>query len=138
MIIESIRNYFLSSPLIDDDKRINVDYLGVDALDYTIDSVPAEKVITKYVGGDTLNQYVFSFGSREYYGADTLQNIENSGFYERFATWIETENAAGNFPILTGNKKSVGMEILTSGYLFDASESTAKYQIQLRLIYYEN
>lgn len=138
MIIESIRNYFLSCPLIDEESKINVDYLGIEAVEYTIDSVPAEKVIKTYVGGDTLNQYVFVFGSREYYGSDTLQNIENSGFYENFSKWIKEQSKLGNLPILTGNKNSIKMEVLTSGYLFDITESLARYQIQIRLVYYEN
>lgn len=138
MIIESIRNYFLSCPLIDEESKINVDYLGIEAVEYTIDSVPAEKVIKTYVGGDTLNQYVFVFGSREYYGSDTLQNIENSGFYEKFSKWIEEQSKLGNLPVLSGNKKAMKMETLTSGYLFDITESLARYQIQIRLVYYEN
>lgn len=138
MIINKIRKYFLKCPLIDEFARINVDYLGVGPVEYTIDSVPSDEIIKKYVDGGALKQYVFVFGSREYYGADTLHNMENSGFYERFSDWIEIESDKGNLPLLEGNKKSVEMEVLTSGYLFDASEDNARYQIQIRLIYYED
>lgn len=138
MIIDSIRNYFLDCPLIDQYSKINVDYLGVDSVEYTIDPVPTEPVLKRYVDGGALRQYLFVFGSREYYGADTLQNMENSGFYQMFSEWIEEQDNLGNLPILTDNKTAAGLEVLTSGYIFDASESMARYQIQARLTYYED
>lgn len=138
MIIKAIRDYFLDCPLIDELARINVDYLGVEATEYTIDAVPSPTVIKEYVDGGKLKQYVFVFASREFYGADTLQNIENSGFYERFSNWIEEQSEIGNLPNLNGNKRVTGLEVLTSGYLFDSSEDNARYQVQLRLIYYED
>ena len=138
MIIKKIREYFLDCPLIDNQSRINVDYLGVDAVEYTIDSVPADTIIKQYVDGGALKQYVFVFASREYYGPDTLQNMENSGFYEKFSNWIESQNYIGELPILSGNKQATKMEVLTSGYLFDTSDDNARYQIQMRLVYYED
>lgn len=138
MIINKIRNYFIGCPLIDELARINVDYLGVDEAQYTIDAVPTSTTIKQYVDGGKLKQYVFVFASREYYGADTLQNLENSGFYEKFSDWIEEQNEIGNLPLLEDGKKATGIEVLTSGYLFDSTEDKARYQIQLRLTYYED
>lgn len=138
MIIEKIRDYFLDCPLLDELARLNVDYLGVDPTQYTIDSVPTTSIVKSYVDGGALKQYVFVFGSREYYGADVLQNLENSGFYERFSSWIEEQNELSNLPKLSNGRNSEKLEVLTSGYLFDASEDNARYQLQCRLIYYED
>ncbi len=137
MIIEKIREYFLNCPILDEYARLNIDFLGVEPTQYTIEGQPVNPVIQKYVDGGALKQYVFVFGSREYYGADVLQNIENSGFFERFAEWVEEQSKKGNLPELEGNKQAISMEVLTSGYLFSASEDNARYQIQMRLIYYE-
>lgn len=137
-MIKEIREYFLSSPILDELSKINVDFLGTDPQEYTIDGQVFDPVVKKYVDGGALKQYVFAFGSREYYGADTIQNIENSGFYERISSWIEEQNNIGNLPILTGNKEAKSIEVLTSGYLFDSSEDNARYQIQMRLTYYED
>ena len=63
------------------------------------------------------------------------QNIENSGFYEDFLNWIEQENAQGNLPILEGNKEAVELKVSTTGYAFQTDENSARYQIQLKLIY---
>ena len=137
MIIEKIREYFLNCPILDEYARLSIDFLGVEPTQYTIEGQPVNPVIQKYVDGGALKQYVFVFGSREYYGADVLQNIENSGFFERFAEWVEEQSEKGNLPELEGNKQAISMEVLTSGYLFSASEDNARYQIQMRLIYYE-
>jgi len=138
MIIEKIREYFLNCPILDEYAKLNIDFLGVEPTQYTIEGQPVNPVIQKYVDGGALKQYVFVFGSREYYGADVLQNIENSGFFERFAEWVEEQSKKGNLPELDGNKKAISMEVLTSGYLFSANEDNARYQIQCRLIYYED
>jgi hypothetical protein len=138
MIIDKIREYFLKCPLLDELARFNVDYLGVEPVEYTIDSQPTTPVIKRYTDGGALKQYVFVFGSREYYGSDVLQNLENSGFFERFAEWVEEQSEKGNLPELEGNKQAISMEVLTSGYLFSANEDNARYQIQCRLIYYED
>lgn len=138
MMIEKIREYFLGCPLIDEESQINVDYLGIEAVEYTIDSVPADPILKQYVDGGALKQFVFVFGSREYYNAQVTQNIANSGFYQEFSEWVNNENKQGNLPDLSGGKEPIKIEVISQGYLFDASEDNARYQIQLRLTYYED
>jgi len=138
MIIDSIRNYMLTCPFLDEYGRVGVDYLGVNPTEYTIDSQPTTEVIETYADGGKIKQFVFVFGSREYYGADELQNIENSGFYEKISRWFEEQTEKGNLPILEDGKRPIKIESLTSGYLFTATEDSARYQIQCRLIYYED
>lgn len=138
MIIDSIREYMLTCPFLDEYGRVGVDYLGVKPTEYTIDSQPAKEIVKEYVDGGKIKQYVFVFGSREYYGADELQNIENSGFYERLSRWFEEQTEKGNLPDLGEGKDSIKIESLTSGYLLSANEDSARYQIQARLVYYED
>lgn len=138
MIINKVREYFLKCPLIDKESQINVDYLGVDKVQYTIDSVPVEPILKKYVDGGALKQFVFVFGSREYYGSSVLQNMENSGFYQNFSKWIEEQNKKLILPELENGLKSISLEATTQVYLFDSTEDNARYQIQCRLTYYED
>lgn len=138
MIIEKVREYFLKCPLIDKKTQINVDYLGVNSVEYTIDSVPVEPILNKYVDGGALKQFVFVFGSRQYYGADVLQNMDNSGFYQVFYEWLDEQNNIGNLPLLSNGKVAKSIEAITQGYMFDSSEESARYQIQVRLTYYED
>jgi hypothetical protein len=133
-IIESIRNYFLTCQLLGDG-RINVDYLGDVPTEYNIDSVPTNPIVQRFSDGGSKRQFTFVFSSREYWGQDTLQNMENNGFYEELSDWLETN---GTLPIMEDGKKAEKVECLTYGYLMGNSADNAQYQIQLRLIYIQD
>jgi|SRR5699024_1822952 len=137
MLIEKVRNFILQCPYIDESAKVNVDYLGPNAIEYTVDSVPAEEVIKRYVDGGKVKQYMFTFGSMEYYGADELQNIENAGFYEKVSRWLEEKTENSELPDLGNGRRAIKVESLSNGYLFHADEDRARYQIQARLVYYE-
>lgn len=55
-----------------------------------------------------------------------------------FAEWIYEQDCNGNLPILGEKRTAVGLEILTKGYQLYADANTARYQIQMRLIYEED
>lgn len=135
-IIESIRSYICTCPHLKDGK-LNVDYLGAEPTEYVVESVPSSGVLKEYADGGKLRQYVFVFGSREYYSDKVHRQLENSGFYEDFASWIEGQNEAGSLPELSGGLEAQKLEVVSTGYLLDATEKNARYQIQCRLIYYE-
>lgn len=135
-MIESIRSFFCACPYLADGK-MSVDYLGADPTGYTIDAVPSSGIVKQYTDGGTLRQFVFVFASREYYGESVLRQLTNIGFYENLARWIEEQSEAGNLPKPGEGFAPQKMEILSTGYLFDAEEKNARYQMQCRLIYYE-
>lgn len=138
MIIKALRDYISQCPyLYEFNKGINVDYLDNDSTTYSIEEVPCEPIIKRYINGDTKRQYDFIFASRESYGADVFQNIENSGFYEDFSSWIEEESSKGNLPSLEGNRESLEIKVSTTGYAFQTDDNSARYQIQLKLIYFQ-
>lgn len=138
MIIKALRDYISQCPyLYEFNKGINVDYLDNDSTTYSIEEVPCEPIIKRYINGDTKRQYDFIFASRESYGADVFQNIENSGFYEDFSSWIEEESSKGNLPSLEGNRESLEIRVSTTGYAFQTDDNSARYQIQLKLIYFQ-
>lgn len=137
MIIQSLYDYFIDCPLTKNN-IINVDYLGIKPLEYTIDSIPVEPIVTQYADGGALKQYVFVFASRELYGEDILNNIANSGFYQHFSEWVEEQSDNGNLPVLTGGKVAQSLEATTQGYAMETNIDSARYQIQMRLTYYED
>lgn len=132
-IISGIRDYILTCPFLKDG-RVNVDYLGAKATEYSIDPLPCNPVIKQYTDGGSQRQYQFAFTSKEYYDPSGMQNIDNSGFYEKFGDWIEGNNKSGILPEIDG-RDPIKVELLTCGYLFDTDPETARYQIQCRLIY---
>ena len=138
MIIESVRNYIRTCPHLqefDNVVRVNVNYLDADADSYSIEEIPSEPILKKYVDGSTTRQYQFVFTSREPYNSDVLNNIDNSGFYQNFADWIEEQNNLGNLPIMDNGLEALEIKTTSIGYAFSVSEDTAQYQIQLRLKY---
>ena len=135
-IIEGIEQYFLNCDVLKDG-CLRVDFLGNKPVEYAIEVLPCDPVLKRYVGGDTVRQYLFAFGSREYYSQERLQNIENSVVYENFSDWVEEQSQAGNLPELPEGMEAQELKVLSSGYLFDGSMSNARYQIQLQLKYYK-
>lgn len=137
-IIKSIKEFIKTCPLIENGK-IRVDYLGEEPIEYSIDPIPAEKVIQSYLNGVKECQFVFNFCSREYYSRQDVQNIANSKFYEDFEEWLEECNKNKTLPILEGNKVATEIRANTSGYLYNTAEglATAKYMIQCVLEYTE-
>lgn len=132
-MIEKIRDYFKENvTLAEEFDNILVDFLGEDATSYTIEPIPIEPVLKPYADGGSLNQYVFQFGSREFYDNSVAQNINNLGFYERFQEEIETNNKNGVLPEITGIQS---IECLNNGTIQDVQSGTAKYVIQMRIIY---
>lgn len=137
-VIESIRDFIAGCPLLKSGVLLNVDRLGATSIEYTVDGEITNPVLRQYTDGSSLRQFEFVFASRERYGADTLQNIANSGFYEDFADWIETQSNAGNLPELGKYRVPQYIEVLSGGYVFDSDDSTARYQIQLKFVYYQD
>ena len=140
MIIESIRNFIRNMDCLEmfnNAIRVNVNYLDSNVDAYSIEEMPIEPILKRYINGDSIRQYAFIFTSREPYSSDVLQNIDNSGFYEKFADELETKNNNEVFPILDSNLEVREIKVTSTGYAFAVSEDTAQYQIQLRLKYYK-
>lgn len=140
MIIESIRNYMRNLECLDTFNnaiRVNVNYLEENTDTYSIEVVPVEPIVKKYINGDSIRQYAFIFTSREPYGVDILTNIDNSGFYEKLADEIERNNENKIFPLLDDGLEPLKIEVTSTGYAFAVTEDTAQFQIQLKLKYFK-
>lgn len=138
MIIDGLRTYIRKCPALrkyNKAVKVNVDYLEDKPTTYSIEEVPSDIVIQKYVDGSSKRQYVFVFASRESYSEDVIDNINNSGFYEDFAEWLEEQNNNDNLPSIGDNKEVLKIEAITNGYAFKTDVDTARYQIQCRIIY---
>lgn len=135
-LIECLRDFVVQYPELDENGCLCVDYLGDQAIEYSVEAVPCNPVYQQYTDGGCMKQFLFLFASREYYSADINQCIENLAFYENFENWIREKDRSGELPDLDG-RSPVSIEVLTGGYAFDAVCNTARYQMQLRLLYEE-
>lgn len=137
-IIEALKTYIESCPyLANFEKEINVNYLESEDTSYSIETVPCNPILKKYLDGSCKKQYEFIFCSKESFGQDVLTNIEKSGFYESFSSWIEEQNYLGILPDLGEGKEAIKIKVNTNGYPFQTDIDQARYQIQLNLIYLE-
>lgn len=134
MIIDSLREFFEECPLLKNGK-INVNYLGSRGADYSIEAVPSSPVVKRYVDGGEIRQYAFVFASREFYDEDRLHNMDIARFYEELCSWIENRSASGQLPKLEDGFAAERIEIAATGYIAGANASSARFQIQCRLIY---
>lgn len=135
-IIEALEQFFLDCELLKEG-CLRVDFLGEKPVEYVIETLPCDPIVKRYANGSTVRQYLFAFGSREYYSQERLQNIQNSAFYEKLSDWVEEKDRSETFPELPDGMEAEGLRVVSSGYLFDGSMKNARYQIQLQLLYYK-
>ena len=134
-IIEAVKTYIATYAGLAVNAPLWVDYLGQTPTEYGISPLPGARVVSTQIDGTTEREFPFVFSSTES-TADELQRLENIGFYEAFADWLETQSDAGTLPTLDTGKKKKKIEALGWGYLFDEGDSkTGIYQVQCKLTY---
>ena len=136
MIVESVKKYFEELASISVfNNAINVNYLDDEINYFSIEEIPTSPIIKRYANGTTLRQYQFSLNSRAIYNEEILQNIENSGFYEKLCEEIEQKDNDGILPILKGNKQALNLEITSTPVIISNDSTSAIYQINFNLKY---
>ncbi len=139
-ILESLRKYIKTYPGLkefEDTVKVNVDKLEKDATVYSIDETVCNPIIKPYVDGSSERQFLFVFASREFYGQDVFQNIDNIGFYDKLSEWLEDNTRRGILPQLEEGKQALSIKAISNGYAFNTDETLARYQIQIQLKYYQ-
>ena len=136
-IIESVREYIGNlSCMSTFTNAININYLSDDDDSFSLEEVPCNPIIKKYVDGSSIRQYQFIFTSKEPYSEEILQNIDNSSFYEDLANEIEMKNFKGDLPVLD-NLEARCIIVSSNPYCVKVTEDKAIYQIDLNLIYFK-
>lgn len=133
--IAKLRNYLFD--IIDelssnDEYQINANMLSNDINNYSLDKVPTESTIEKWVMGLEIHQDVFTFRSRVAYSQDVINNLENIGFFESFEELIKSNNDKGILPEIDGIES---IECLNCGSLTVNDTDTAVFNIQIQITY---
>lgn len=115
-------------------KQINVNFLSDEVDNYSLDKIPTETEVSSWIIGDILHRDVYSFRGRMNYSADTVENIENIGFFETFEKIIRTNNENGILPDIKGIES---IRCLNSGTMNNANTNTAEFDIQIQIEYRE-
>ena len=131
-MVEKIRKYLIENEIVDEECRVNVDFLGENPTEFAIIPIAVNPILKKYIDGSSLRQYQFQLISCSYYGADVLQNMANSKFYEELYDKIESFNDEGVLPDIKGIES---IECLNNGAILDATVNAARYSIQMKITY---
>lgn len=134
-VTEAVREFLADCPLLAGGK-LNVDFLPAEAASYSIEAVPVQPVVKRYIDGSELRRYAFVLATRAYYGEHIRSQLDNLAFFEQFEDWLGTQNRAGQRPVLDAPCTATKLEVTSSGYAFAPDTDTARYQIQCQLEYY--
>ena len=136
--VEHLRKWLRDCPALLPENSFRVDYLAEEPVEYSLISVPSTIAYRKNVLGEEIpkkeQKMDFIFATREYWGADEAQNIDNYGFYQDVIVWIITQNAARNFPRVNEGRVTAIKPTL-SQYVTAPGADSARYQIQIEVSY---
>ena len=135
--ISKLRTYLFSiidTLTTDKSYQINANMLDNDINNYSLDKIPTSSTIEKWINGVEIHRDVYSFRSRMAYSQDTINNLLNIGFFEKFESIIKSNNKKGILPEINGIQN---IECLNCGTMNSADTSTAEFDIQLQIIYRE-
>lgn len=134
-VLSALKTYLAGYSELKTGAPLWVDTLGAVPTQYSIMPLPGTKIVEKYIDGGSLREFPFAFQSTES-TADDLERLENSGFYEAFADWMEAQTLANSLPTLASGQMAISIEALGWAYLYEQGESsTGVYQIQCKLTY---
>ncbi len=134
-ITESVRDFFCGCPYLLKG-RFNVDYLGSEPTEYSIQRISRDEVLKRYADGGALKKFVFTFCSRTKKGT-VSDNIEIAAFYEKISNWIAKKNDAGFLPALPDGKTAQSLRVSKAAAIEDTVDDCAKYSMECTLIYFE-
>lgn len=134
--ISKLRDYLFQvlDKIVQDNKsKINVDMLGKNVDDYSLDKIPTENR-EKWIIPVTKVTETYSLRSRKAYSQDTINNLANIGFFEIFKASIEKNN---NDKILPDIKGIESIRCSSPGTMNSANTNTAEFDIQVQITYRE-
>lgn len=123
-IIEEIIN--------DDNFQINADMLSDEINNYSLNKMPVRSAVERWINGTTIYRDVFSFRSRKAYSPDTINNLENIGFFEQFENLIYQKNKERILPEIDGIQS---IQCLNCAAMINSTTKTAIFDIQIQIEY---
>lgn len=116
-------------------KELNANMLSEDINCYSIDKIPVDTAVENWIIGVVKRRDVYAFRSRVGYSIDTINNLANIGFFEKFEKVIKTNNDKGVLPNID-NIESI--RCLNCGTMNYADTNTAEFDIQIEITYRDN
>ena len=133
--ISKLRDYLLSiidTLTNDTSSQINANMLSNNVNNYSLDKIPTDTEVESWIIGIVKRRDVYSFRSRMSYSQDTINNLKNIGFFEKFEDIIKSNNEEGILPDIEGIES---IECLNCGTMNNAETKTAEFDIQIQITY---
>jgi len=133
--ITKLRDYLfniIDTLMTDENYQINTNMLSNDINNYSLDKIPTQTTVEKWISGVEIHRDVFSFRSRMPYSQDVIVNLNNIGFFEDFEAIIKSNNENGILPEIEGIED---IECLNCGTMSSAETNTAEFDIQIQITY---
>ena len=133
--ITKLRDYLfniIDTLMTDENYQINTNMLSNDINNYSLDKIPTQTIVERWITGVEIHRDVFSFRSRMAYSQDVINNLSNIGFFEDFEAIIKSNNENGILPEIEGIEK---IECLNCGTMSYEETNTAEFDIQIQITY---
>ena len=135
---ESLRAWLRNCTSIASAKYFGADYLGENATEYAVFSVPSGLRYRENIVGKRLlltnQEQNFIFAAKVPYGSDVVQNLANLKFFQDVADWIRAQSAAGNFPEWESGPIT-SIDVSNTGAPVMVGTDAARYQMQIKVNY---
>lgn len=135
--IEKLREYLFNviiSLTNNSNFQINADMLSTKIGDYSLDKIPTDPIVERWISGITRKRDLYSLRSRKAYSQDTINNLTNIGFFEEFEKKIKSNNDKGILPEIDNIQT---IECLNCGSLNSVNGIQATFDIQIEITYIE-
>ncbi|MFH0957104.1 MAG: hypothetical protein V1897_00215 [Pseudomonadota bacterium] len=113
-----------------------IDFLGEKPDQYAIVSLPGNKIVEHYLDGGSVREFPFALQAM-FSTADEEARLDNLGFFEAFADWLESQTLAGVLPTSLGTGRTAEkIEALGQAFLYEQGVSgRGIYSVQAKLTY---
>ena len=132
-----MRTWLRQCPAVERKRLFGADYLA-DGESYSLDVTPTTLKYRENILGDMVlretQEQNFVFASRDPYGAEFQQNLDNLGFMQDVVAWIIEQNNARSFPTWEGGEVVAVVPTLTA-YPIAMGSAYARYQMQIKVTY---
>ena len=133
----ALRAWLRQCPTVERKRLFGADYLA-DNESYSLDVTPTALKYRENILGDMVlretQEQNFVFASRDPYGAEFQQNLDNLGVMQDVSAWIIEQNNARNFPTWEGGEATAIVPTLTA-YPISMGSAVERYQMQIKVTY---
>lgn len=133
----AMRAWLRECPALARERAFGADYLA-EGESYSLDAAPSAIRYRENILGETepleKQEQVFVLASREPYGPDHEQNLDNLGVLQDVAAWIVEQNAVRSFPDWAGGEV-VAVVPTVSAAPVSRGSAFARYEMEIKVIY---